>query len=159
MSEGRRVQDGDAIPIPQDGQQPGLGPNNLPVPPVRRQATPTGNGRDTSSWHSHVCNRSGWSCRRQMKRAPYLCAPSASHPAGQKKRPSEPSSATAAPPRSAEEADVKPARTGPAEDFRGIFSGCKIFWTRELFDAICILSRAESSKAEGKRPTDEGSAA
>ena len=64
-----------------------------------------------------------------------------------------------APPWSAEEADVKLARISPAKDFWGIFRGCKVLWTRASFDAACILSRAKSSKAEGKRPADEGSAA
>ena len=52
--------------------------------------------RRTSSRHHHVCHRSR---RRQTKRAPYLCAPSASDPAGERKRkrPPEPASATAAP--------------------------------------------------------------
>ena len=49
------------------------------------------------------------------------------------------------PPRSAEEADVDPARTSPTEDFQGIFGGCRVFWTRASFDAARILSGAESS--------------
>ena len=53
-------------------------------------------------------------------------------------------------PRSAEKADEDPALTGPAEDFRGIFSECKVRWTRASFEAERILARAESRKAKGR---------
>ena len=67
--------------------------------------------------------------------------------------------ATVAAPQSAEEANDDAALTVPAEDFRGIFGGCKVRWTRVSFEAARILARAESSKGEGNRPADEGKSA
>ena len=63
------------------------------------------------------------------------------------------------PPRAAEEADEDVALGGPAEDIRGINSGCNTWGTREPVEAVRSLLSAEASKGEGKRPEDEGRSA
>ena len=96
-----RVQEGDVITVPQDGQHPGICSNCLPVPPMRRQTTPHLQQRQdptrrTSSRPLFVCHRSG---RRPPKRAPHPCDPSNSNPAGKRKRRglSKPAAATEKP--------------------------------------------------------------
>ena len=83
-SEGRRrILEGDAVSIPQDGQHPGLSSKSLPVPPVRPTGNPPSTERDpirrTFSRPLFACYRS---CRKPMKRAPYPCVTAASDPAG-----------------------------------------------------------------------------
>ena len=99
----RRIQEGDAIPVPQDGQHPGTCSNCLPVP-MHRQTTPHPQQRRdpvrrTFSWPLFVCNLSSRSCWRKLKRVPYPCDPSSSDPTGKRKRrgPLKPAVATEEP--------------------------------------------------------------
>ena len=84
----RRVQGGDVISVPQDGQHPGTCSNRLPVPPMHRWTTPhTQRRRDpvrrTFSRSLSVYPRSR---RRPPKRVPFLCYFSSSDHAGKRKR-------------------------------------------------------------------------
>ena len=130
ISGRRRVQEGDAISVPQDREHPGICPNRLPVPPHATEARPRGG----------------------LFPGPFLFATGADGAAGGPEKGALPvrplffrpcwveeeegaveaccccdrGTTDETPPRSAGEADDDPALDGPAEDLRGIFGGCNV---------------------------------
>ena len=95
----RRVQEGNAVTVPQDRQHPGTRSNGLPEPPVRRQTAPHSQQRRnpirTFSRSLFVYLRIDRSHPSSLKRVSYPWTPASSYPGGKKKRKTQSKSAAA----------------------------------------------------------------